>query len=87
MQLYGLHDAEAFWEQLHDTHALVAWGPSAAVVAFRGTSSWANVRSDLKVGLAHAFVCAFSAVSRGGRHRKVKSAWSSCVPDCGMTYG
>ena len=46
---YDLQHVDVFWEQLHDTHVVLAWGPSTAVVVFRGTASLANVLSDLKV--------------------------------------
>ena len=36
-------------EPVHDSKVLVGWGESAIVLAFRGTSSLANVRSDLQV--------------------------------------
>ncbi|KAK9790954.1 hypothetical protein WJX73_010669 [Symbiochloris irregularis] len=54
LQLYDLDRIDVIAEQEHDTHALLAWGPRAAVVVFRGTASWANIRSDLKVwSVAH----------------------------------
>ena len=47
--MYDLKHVEVFWERLHDTHALLAWGPSRLVVVFRGTASFANVLADLQV--------------------------------------
>ena len=48
--MYDLQHVEVFWERMHDTHALLAWGPSRLVVVFRGTASFANVLADLQVG-------------------------------------
>ena len=47
--MYDLKHVEVFWERMHDTHALLAWGPSRLVVVFRGTASFANVLADLQV--------------------------------------
>lgn len=49
--MYDLKHVEVFWERLHDTHALLAWGPSRCVIVFRGTASFANVLADLQVCL------------------------------------
>ncbi|KAK9802002.1 hypothetical protein WJX73_009255 [Symbiochloris irregularis] len=46
--MYDLTHVEVFWERQHDTHALLAWGPSRLVVVFRGTASFANVLADLQ---------------------------------------
>ena len=47
--LYQLEHMEMFWERGHDTHALLAWGPSNIVLTFRGTASLKNVLADLQV--------------------------------------
>jgi hypothetical protein len=46
--LFGLDHAEALWDEDSDTHAVLGWSASAAVVAFRGTSSLQNTITDLK---------------------------------------
>ena len=48
-QLLGLVHHEWLREPTHDSNCLLAWGPDALLVAFRGTSSLANVKADLKV--------------------------------------
>ena len=47
---FKTHSHELFWEHLHDTKCLMAWGDSAIVLAFRGTASMANAKADLQVG-------------------------------------
>lgn len=47
---YNTHSHELFWEHLHDTKCLMAWGDDAVVLAFRGTASMANAKADLQVG-------------------------------------
>ena len=50
---YNTHSHELFWEHLHDTKCLMAWGDDAIVLAFRGTASMANAKADLQVGMGH----------------------------------
>lgn len=47
--LYSQHSHELLWDLETDTKAVVAWGTSHVVVAFAGTSSMANVLTNLKV--------------------------------------
>ena len=47
---FRTHSHELFWEHLHDTKCLMAWGDDAIVLAFRGTASMANAKADLQVG-------------------------------------
>ncbi|GAB4817729.1 hypothetical protein N2152v2_004775 [Parachlorella kessleri] len=59
LSLYDLEHFELFWEKALDTKAIMGWNDSTVrkdaepepqvVVAFRGTASLANVRSDLEV--------------------------------------
>ena len=49
LELYGLHSFELLWEKALDTKVLLAWSDSTCVLSFRGTSSWANVMTDLEV--------------------------------------
>ena len=51
MGMYGLTEFELLWERASDTKALLAWGPDALVLSFRGTASMANVLADLQVVL------------------------------------
>ncbi len=37
------------WERKLDTKALMAWSDDTLVLSFRGTASFTNVLSDLKV--------------------------------------
>ena len=50
MALYELTDVQTFWEPQLDTKALLAWNRHRVLLAFRGTASFANAWSDLKVG-------------------------------------
>lgn len=47
--LYDLDDWEVVWEKETDTKALLAWGESTVVVAFKGTSSRENIITDMNV--------------------------------------
>ncbi|KAL6785647.1 hypothetical protein ACKKBF_B01095 [Auxenochlorella protothecoides x Auxenochlorella symbiontica] len=47
--LYSQHSHELLWDLETDTKAVVAWGTSHVVVAFAGTSSMANVLTNLKL--------------------------------------
>ncbi|GAB4817731.1 hypothetical protein N2152v2_004777 [Parachlorella kessleri] len=49
LSLYGLDHFELFWEKTLDTKAIMGWNDSTVVIAFRGTTSLANMRSDLQV--------------------------------------
>ncbi len=49
MSLYNLEHFELVWEKQLDTKALVGWNKDTVVIAFRGTASLANVKSDLQV--------------------------------------
>lgn len=51
MGVYGLRDLRTFWDEQHDTKALLAWSHSAVVIAFRGTQSVRNAWSDVQVNL------------------------------------
>ena len=48
-ELYGLVKHELLWEPKHDTKCLLAFGPEAIVVAFRGTASLKNASADIQV--------------------------------------
>ena len=47
----GLTDHELVWNKLVDTKCLIAWGPGSkrVVAAFKGTSSFENVKTDLRL--------------------------------------
>ncbi|KAK9804066.1 hypothetical protein WJX73_001449 [Symbiochloris irregularis] len=49
MLQYGLTHIEDFWSEQLDTKVLVAWQRNLVLLAFRGTASLANAKSDLKV--------------------------------------
>ena len=51
-ELYGLEKHELLWEPKHDTKCLLAFGPDAIVVAFRGTASLKNASADIQVGIS-----------------------------------
>ena len=59
MAMYDLSDVQTFWDPQLDTKALLAWSKSNVVLAFRGTASFANAWSDLKVGPSDARVHTF----------------------------
>ena len=61
---FKTHSHELFWEHLHDTKCLMAWGDDAVVLAFRGTASMANARADLQVGAEGAWEAAWSRACR-----------------------
>lgn len=46
----------------HDMNCLLAWGPHALVIAFRGTQSLANVKADAKVGAVNMW-CVWRTVA------------------------
>ncbi|RMZ52406.1 hypothetical protein APUTEX25_000681 [Auxenochlorella protothecoides] len=60
--LYSQHSHELLWDLETDTKAVVAWGTSHVVVAFAGTSSMANVLTNLKVkaGRRRGFYLAYT---------------------------
>jgi hypothetical protein len=69
-QTLGLEHFELLLERALDTRVLLAWGPDAVVLSFRGTSSWTNLKADLSAWLT------------GGacRHRLcLASAGSNCI--------
>ena len=49
LALYSLNAAQVFREPVQDSKAMVAWGPDAIVITFRGTASFSNVLNDIKV--------------------------------------
>ena len=49
MSLWGLTDIESFWDPQLETKTLLGWNQDQIVLAFRGTASFANALSDLKV--------------------------------------
>ncbi|KAL4431079.1 hypothetical protein ABPG75_006335 [Micractinium tetrahymenae] len=49
LALWDLEHFELFWERSLDTKAVVGWSEDTVVIAFRGTASFNNVRSDLQV--------------------------------------
>lgn len=49
MALWGLTDIESFWCPQLDVKAVLGWNQDQVVLAFRGTASFANALSDLKV--------------------------------------
>jgi hypothetical protein len=50
MSLYGCTHYEWLQEPQHDMNCLLAWGPDALLITFRGTQSLANIKADAKVG-------------------------------------
>ncbi|KAK9866320.1 hypothetical protein WJX84_007327 [Apatococcus fuscideae] len=53
LSLFNVNNYKTIREPVHDSKVLVGWGESAIVLAFRGTSSLANVRSDLQFWQTH----------------------------------
>ena len=51
MSMYSLSSCKLFWDAALDTKCLLAWSQDTAVLAFRGTASFTNACSDLKVSL------------------------------------
>ena len=49
MHMYGLTSTEEVWDRGMDTRAVLAWGQGTLLIAFKGTSSTENVKTDLKV--------------------------------------
>ena len=49
LPLFDLNDVCVMREMLHDTKLLLASGPSAIVLSFRGTASAAAARADVQV--------------------------------------
>ena len=49
MELMGTDQQESILEDLYDSKALLAWGPRGAVLAFRGTFSFKNAITDIRV--------------------------------------
>lgn len=52
MQLYGLQHLHVLRDAATATKALVAWGPTDLVIAFRGTANIQNAFHDTKVSPA-----------------------------------
>lgn len=57
LQLFGLDTVEIMREKTHDTKMLLGSGPTAAVLAFRGTSSAAAAWADLQVRAQSEHFC------------------------------
>lgn len=49
LKLYRLTHSEIIYDKRSDTKVLLAWGETTLVVAFKGTSSFENVLTDLKL--------------------------------------
>lgn len=49
MHMFGLSHVQHFWESTKDTRVLLAWSRTTAVLAFRGTASLKNARTDIAV--------------------------------------
>ena len=49
MDMYGLTSTEEVWDRGMDTRAVLAWGQGTLLIAFKGTSSAENIKTDLKV--------------------------------------
>lgn len=49
MALFQLENLEVVRDPLTDGKCLIAWGPTMLVLAFRGTASRKNMRTDAKV--------------------------------------
>lgn len=74
---------------MHDSNCLLAWGPEALVVAFRGTDSLANVKADLKVGwcLAGLSSLAWRRLNQTGLGIQSWAARRGSPPACCRTRG
>ena len=57
LALFGATHYEWLREPRHDSNCLLMWGPRCLVIAFRGTSSAANIKADLKVCVGGAAAC------------------------------
>lgn len=57
MQLYGLRHLHVLRDATSATKALVAWGPTDLLIAFRGTANIQNAFHDAKVNAAQAQLC------------------------------
>ncbi|PSC73217.1 DEAD-box ATP-dependent RNA helicase 50 isoform A [Micractinium conductrix] len=71
-RLYDLEHFEVFWEKSLDTKAVVGWNSDTVVIAFRGTTSLANVRADIQVwrtrfppDVGSVLLCSAPLVHRG----------------------
>lgn len=53
LELYGLTEWELVWDKEIDTKAMLCWNKDTLVVAFKGTSSFENVKTDLNVSTIH----------------------------------
>lgn len=49
MRMYGLSRAQHFWEAAKDTRVLLGWSKTTCVLAFRGTASLKNAKTDVAV--------------------------------------
>lgn len=79
MGSFGLSDMETFWDTRYNMKATLAWNKTTVVLAFRGTASWANAFSDLKVWrVAHEPVRgAFWLGTRPLVHKGFFQLWTS----------
>jgi hypothetical protein len=55
--LFGLDHAEALWDEDSDTHAVLGWSASAAVVAFRHAPQGGHAAATLPICLGGAVPC------------------------------
>lgn len=49
MHLCNLQDVQTFWDPVLDTKCVLAWNRQLMILAFRGTASMRNARTDIKV--------------------------------------
>lgn len=75
MALFGLKRLRFFWEHRSDAKATVAWGRSAIVISWRGTSTLTNAKMDL-----HLSRTPLPGVPRDALPKPLPAAADSCTP-------
>lgn len=81
MELMETAEHDVMAEELYDSKALFAWGPEGGVLSFRGTASFKNCLTDIRVGAACCL--ARSAVYMITQLRKSASSVLLCASAAG----
>ena len=55
MRMFGLSRVQHFWEPTKDSRVLLGWSRTTCVLAFRGTASLKNARTDIAVCVGDSF--------------------------------
>ncbi len=78
MRMYDLEHLQHIWEPARDSRVALAWSRTTVVLAFRGTASLKNAKTDIKVCtvpvyLSKLLILPLRMLQYGGCHCKLKA--------------